>query len=372
MKKDNYKVIKIKHMGISIIFILLLIVFFYFLFITQDDKVIKNIKDYIKDGNKVIYISDKKSYSKYPIKLFEKYDIEYFYINSDKLSSIEKSKIQKIINSNYLSSIIVIFENGKVKDAMIEYDSEESLNNFLQNNDIIPEIIGENEKILSTVNELLKSNYLLMYIPYKKSDVIDYQLDILKDISKEYNIEFEKIDAYLLSNTQKNKLNTMLQISSVEDQIVILIKDGKIIGSIRDVMNKRNYLDKLDDFKFIDELDSYITYINFNEYSSLINDNNKSIISIGKDDCKQCDEVIKTLDNIAINHDITVNYINIGKMDSSLSQDVEKALKSINYKDGFTTPLTIMVEKGVLLDFVVGVASEDYFIDVFKENGIIK
>ena len=369
MIKDNYKVIR--RIGTTLLFILLLIVFFYLLVATRDDRVIRNIKDYIKDGNKIIYISDKKNYSKYPIDIFEKYDVNYFYINSDNLSAIEKSKIEKIINSKYLSNIIVIFENGKVKDAIIEYESEDALNKFLKNNEIIPKIIGDNENILSDVSNLLDSKYLLMYIPYEKSDTVDYQASILSDISKEYDIEFKVIDAYLLSNSQKDKLNSMLQISSVEDQIIILIKDEKIVGSIRDILNRKNYLNKLDEFKFIDEVDSYITYINYNEFNNLVNGSDKSIIVIGKDDCKYCEEIIKVLDDIGINYDIKINYINIGKIDSNVAVDIEKVLTQLNYNDGFTTPLTIMVSNGKLLDYIVGVASEKYIVDIFTENGII-
>ena len=370
MIKDNYKVIK--HVSLIILFILLLIVFFYLLAATRDDKVIKDIKEYIKTGNKIIYISDKNNYSKYPIELFERYDIDYYYINSDNLSSIEKTKLEKIINSSYLSNIIIIYENGKIKDAIIEYKDEESLNKFLQENEIIPEIIGDSKEVLTKLNSLLDSDYLIMYIPYKKNDVMDYQINVLKDISKDYDINFEIVEAYLLSSSQKSKLESILQISSVEDQIVILIKDGKIVGSIREIMNKKNYLTKLDELKYIDEVNSYITYISYNEFNNLINSDKKNIITIGKDDCKYCDEAIKTLNDIATNYDININYINVGKVDSSVSADIEKALSKLNYKDGFTTPLTIIVENGNLVDYVVGMASEEFFTQLFRQNGIIK
>ena len=71
--------------------ILLLIIFFSLLFLTKDNKLIKDIKEYIKKDTKVIYIANKKNYDNYPIDIFKKYDINYMYINSTNLSKFEKS-----------------------------------------------------------------------------------------------------------------------------------------------------------------------------------------------------------------------------------------------------------------------------------------
>ena len=370
MKKDNLKVIK----NISIIglFILLLIIFFWLLFNIRDNKLIKNIKEYIETDTKILYITDKDSYLEYPINLFKKYDIDYFYINSNNLNQIEKSKLEKIINSKYLSNILVIFDNGEIKDAIIEYKNQDTLNEFLQKNEIIPRIIGDNSNIIANVNNLLESDFSLIYLPYDLIDTTDYQDEILREISTEYEINYKRIDAYLLSNPQKNKLNSILQISSVEDQVIILIKDKKIIGSIRGINSKSDYLDELTKFNFIDELDDYITFINFNQFNNLLNSDNKNIIIIGKDDCRYCDEVTKILNGIAIDYDIEINYINVGKTDSDISNSLSKTLLNLGYNDGFTTPLTIIIEKNTLLNYIIGASNKDYFVDIFSEFGIIK
>ena len=353
MGKDNFKVIK--NITLIIIFILLVIIFFSLLFATKDSKLVSNIKEYIKTDTKVLYITNETNYSEYPIQIFEKYDTDYLYVDSTNLSKFEKSKIEDIINSKYLSNIIVIFNNGEIKDAIIEYKDQESLNSFLQTNDLIPEVIGDNSEIISNVSEK-----------------IDTQDRILKDISEDYEINYKKVDAYLLSNNQQNKLNSILQISTVEDQIIILIKGKKIIGSIRGVNNKKTYLNKLKEFNFIDEIASFITYINLDEFNNLLNNSEKNIIVIGKDDCKYCDDVNASLNNIAINYNVKINYINVGKIDSDIAIQVEQKLSELGYNDGFTTPITLIVENNKLLDYVIGASNEQYFVDKFTENGIIK
>ena len=109
----------------------------------------------------------------------------------------------------------------------------------------------------------------------------------------------------------------------MEDQILILIKDSKIVGSIREINNKKKYLNYLTEFKFIEDIGYFITHINLEKFNDLIVSNKKSIISIGKDDCKYCDEVIGRLNNICINYDLEVNYINVGKIDSYIAKQID-------------------------------------------------
>lgn len=370
MKKDNVAIVK--KILIGIFFSLLVIIFFYLLFSIRDNDFVKNLKEFVSIDTKILYISDKDNYSDYPINLFKKYEVDYLYIDSTKLSNVEKTKIEKIINSNYFSNIIVVYKNGKIVDAIIEYDDKESLNKFLQQHKLIPQIIGDNSKIIDSVNELLTTEYSLIYLPYKPLDEMESQSKILKKICNDYEINYKRIDAYLLSQSQQNKLNSILQISTVEDQIVILVKDEKVIGSIRGINNKRKYLNQLEDFNFIEEIGYFITHINFDEFKNLLNNDEKNIIVIGKDDCKYCDKVNDTLNNIAINYDIKINYINVGKIDSDIAIKIEEELLNLKYEDGFTTPMTLIVENNKLLNYVVGLSSEEYFVEIFKENGIIK
>lgn len=370
MKKDN--VAKLKKILIGIFFSLLVIIFLYLLLSTRDNDLVKNIKEFVRIDTKVLYISDKDNYSDYPIDLFKKYEVDYLYIDSTKLSNVEKTKIEKITNSNYFSNIIVIYKNGKIVDAIIEYDTEESLNKFLQEHELIPEIIGDNSKIIDSVNKLLTTEYSLIYLPYKPLDEIESQDKILKKICDDHEINYKKIDAYLLSQSQQNKLNSILQISTVEDQIVILVKDEKVIGSIRGINNKKKYLNQLEDFNFIEDIGYFITHINLDEFNNLLNNNEKNIIVIGKDECKYCDQVNETLNNISINYDIKINHINVGKIDSDIAIEVEEKLSSLKYNDGFTTPMVLIVENNKMLNYIIGSSNEEYFIDIFTENGIIK
>lgn len=355
-----------------IFFIILFLIFMFLLYKTKDNKLIDNVKDFIEKDTKILYITNKSNYSNYPINMLKKYEIEYMYINSDNLSSIEKTKLEKIANSKHLESIIVIFENGKVKDAIIQYENEEKLNEFLIENEVLPEVLGDTSNIISSVEEIIDTDISILYLPYKNIKNIDAQDKILKNISNIYDINYQKVDAYLLSKPQQNKLNTLLQISKVEDQIIILIKNKKIIGSIRGINTKRKYINEMKKYNFINKTDDYINYINYNEFKNLINNDQKSIISIGKDECKYCSELIEIFNDIIEENDISIYYLNIKNLESEEALQVQEILKKLKYNDGFTTPLTLLVENNNLIDYVIGSSSEEFFVDKFRENGIIK
>ena len=54
------------------------------------------------------------------------------------------------------------------------------------------------------------------------------------------------------------------------------------------------------------------------------------------------------------------------------SIEISKKLSELGYSDGFTTPITLIVENNKLINYVIGASNKQYFVDIFSENGIIK
>lgn len=361
----------IKNILKGIIFITISVISMLIFISFKDNKQITKIKEFIKNDTKVLYISNEIKYSDYPIELFQKYNIDYLYIDSTKLNNFEKNKIEKIINSKYLSSIIIVYKNGEIVDAIIDYETEENLNVFLQSVNVIPQVIGDITGIIESVEKSLDSDLSLIYIPYKHFDGIEEQSKILKEISEDYGAEYKMINAYLLSSNQQEKLNAILQISSVEDQIIILIKNKNIVGSIRGINRESEYLEKLYEYEFVNKNVKNIKYIDYGQFNELLNFSEKSIIVFGKENCKYCEQVILILDSININYEILINYMDIDTLDSEILEKLKNKLIELGI-DGFEVPLTILVESNKLLDYIVGCSDEKYFVEIFTKNGIIK
>lgn len=370
MKTNTFD--NIKKLLMIILILTLIIVFVVLLIVSKNNKVVDNINEFIANDTKVLYISDKEHYSSYHIDLFEQYEIEYLYVDSTNLSTFEKNKISKIINNKSLENIIIIFKNKKVVDVIIDYKTEENLNQFLQDNNILPKILSNPEGIIDKAKEYLETDLTVIYIPYVYNEQTDSQALVLNELANSYEISYERIDAYLLSYYQKEKLNSILQISSVEDQIVILIKNNKIVGSIRGYNSKNDYLNYLYEYNIISNIKNNIEEIDYDVFKTLIQSTEKNIILIEKSECKYCDETTKILNRLIDNYNISVKRININDFNSELSKNIEQDLIDLGYNEGFTTPLVIILESNKLLDFIIGVANEQYFVDIFTENGIIK
>ena len=371
MNSNTFSAIKkiIKIFIILSVFSIALILISYFL----DNKVIKDIKEFTKSGTKVLYITEKNKYSEKPIELLKKYEVDYQYINSSNLSSIEKKKIKKIINTKKIDNVIIIYNNGKIKDVLLDYESNESLISFFQSNDILPQVLGKVDGILESVIDTIKTDYTLMYLPYEYVAGIELQDEILKNICKKYKIKYKLINAYLLSESQKEKLNSILQVSKVENQIIILIKGNEIVGSIRDEYDEKSYVEELVNNKFIDLSNKSIEDIeNYNKFEEIIKLPEKNIIVIGKNECKYCDDVIDRLNEIGNKYELIIYYINIEDIDSELSNRIKAKLQELEYSDGFTTPLTFITESNKIIDYIIGASDEEYFVDVFVENGLIR
>lgn len=362
--KNNIKKI------IYIISFSLIVLILGILVLVKDSAKIVEIKDFIKTDLKVLCIQKDNNLDN-AANLLSKYDIDYFKINVEELNTFEKQKIKRITDNKNINNAIIIYKNGTIYDMHIGKD-EDLIIKFLKDNKIIPEEIVDNvESILEKTSNVLQKDYAIIYIPYKKNG-IEEQDEIFKNIAKKYSIEYDNIDAYLLSESQKNKINTLLGISEVEDQILLLIKNNKIISSIRGIHSKKTYIAALHDSGFIDELKTNIQQIDYDDFQLELENSNKSIILLGINNCKDCDSIYDLLNKMSYNYNIPVKYINLENIDSQIYKDVYKKLIEVGYTEGFSFPLVIIIEKNQILDYIIGKSNEKYFIDVFLENGVIK
>ena len=78
------------------------------------------------------------------------------------------------------------------------------------------------------------------------------------------------------------------------------------------------------------------------------------------------------MNQISSSNNLDIDYINIESMESDISINIQEKLKKIKYKDGFSTPLTIITEKGKILDYSIGSSTLEFFNEMFKEYGLIK
>ena len=256
---------------------------------------------------------------------------------------------------------------------MINCNENKCINKFLKENKIIPNKIVNNVKdIIKNANNILNNQYAMIYIPYVEHDYIDLQDEMLEKISKVYSVDYNRIDAYLLSENQKTKINTLFDISLVEDQILILVKDNKMIGNIRGIHSRNTYVETLYEVNFINELEDKIQKINYDEFKEILTEPEKNILLIGSDKLKDSNNIYELLNSMTYSYNIEVKYFNIDNNDIVMQEKINNKLKNIGYEGAFSLPIVTIIESGDILDYAIGNSKEEYFLDIFIENGIIK
>ena len=158
----------------------------------------------------------------------------------------------------------------------------------------------------------------------------------------------------------------------MDNQILLVIKDNKMIANIRGVHSKNTYIETLYDVGFIDNLEDKLNELSYNEFKSLIKDNNKNIVLLIQDNSADSEKVYELLNQMVYNYDIDVNYINLGKTNSEVYQKVKNKLKDMGYEEVVSMPMVLIIESNKVVDYIVGNSTEKYFLDSFIENGVIK
>ena len=164
--------------------------------------------------------------------------------------------------------------------------------------------------------------------------------------------------------------DNLLNISLVEDQILVLVKDNKMIANIRGIHSKNTYIEKLYSANFINELEIMINEINYDNFNDILEQKEKNIILLGSESEKDVNAIFNLLNKMVYNYDINVNFLNVNNSD--LNNKVKEKLETIGYNGAVSYPLVIISESNRILGYAIGNSKEEYFIDIFIENGVIK
>lgn len=242
---------------------------------------------------------------------------------------------------------------------------------------------SESSNLLEEFNSYFNSSKIkVIYYSSSTCGYCSLQTPILEQIAKEYNIEYLTIDSTKLTTSDKEQILKKLDIEHATPTTIV-VKSGKVLGT------QVGYLDGEDMIEFLKEKnvlnknaeytpEKYLTFINYNQYTKILEQNGKYIITIGQTGCSHCIAIKPLLNTIAKDYNITINYLNITDMTQSEMTSFINNLKEIGYDDedfvstgSFGTPLTLIVENGKVISYIIGERPSTQFIKEFKKVGII-
>ena len=118
------------------------------------------------------------------------------------------------------------------------------------------------------------------------------------------------------------------------------------------------------------------TNITIDEYLAKMKEEEKSIIYVARPDCSYCVKESPIIKRLGAEYDLEIFYLDTSDFVDYEAQDyTEDGYKFINssdeYKEGFGTPNTIIVQNGEIVDGVFQYVEASELKDLFKRNGFL-
>ena len=303
-------------------------------------------------------------------KYAKNYEFNYHYMQIDKLTKYAKNRIKKRLDIKEIDSTIAIVENKKII-AHQQIDNVDSAINFLKHYKLLPDVIEDTAPIIKLFNNSIKNDDAsVIYIPSIFNQNIENQDQILKELCQEQNLKYINIHGYALNEQQLLKIYKTLGFSEVQSQLIVLVKKQEIVGVLEDIKNnKQEYLTSFNNYEFIDNINHELINIDKQQFITYLSDDNNHIILIDKANAKYSNRIIETLKNISNDKKIDINYLVITENDTDIINIIrDKGItESIN-----NLPVLVLVEKGKILNSIIGLAENDYYIEQLTEYGFIR
>ena len=249
-----------------------------------------------------------------------------------------------------------------------------------QNGTIVEE---DTVELMEDFNEYFNSKErTVIYYASAGCSYCELQTPILETIAEDYDMDYLEIDSSTLGVKQKNEILEKLGIKQATPTTVI-VENGKVIDVTEGYTEGSKYVEFFVSNEMIPEdavysEEAYLTFIDYKEYEDLIDESGKQIVVIGQTTCSHCIAIKPALNSVAEDYDIEINYLNLTEMTEEESNKFTDSLKKIEYDDpdfvedgSFGTPLTLIIEKGKVIDYISGARTKSQLVREFKKSGLI-
>ena len=208
------------------------------------------------------------------------------------------------------------------------------------------------------------------------------QTPILETIAQDYDLDYYYLDASALSVKERSEVLEVLGIEHATPTTIV-VENGEVVDTAVGYTQGKDYVEFLIDTEILPEYaeysgEKYITFIDYDEYEDLLDDSGIHAIVIGQTTCSHCIAFKPTINSVAGDYDVTINYLNLTEMSDDESSAFFDGLKTIGYDDpdfledgSFGTPTTLIIENGKVIDYISGQRTISQLVKEFKKLGLI-
>ena len=193
----------------------------------------------------------------------------------------------------------------------------------------------------------------------------------IKDMEERYDIEYIYIDTDEFASSYRNKVMNLLGLSEITTPYLAVVSNGKLVDSKKGNGEYSDYFLFLQKNNIIDkEAELSLNYIDFEGYEELLESKKNNIIVIGQTNCMYCVKAKIRLNNIADEHGITINYLNINKLSKDEGAAFEQSLKYFQEEE-WGTPIMMIVKNGKIVDMIEQLVTEEEYVEFLERNELL-
>lgn len=223
-------------------------------------------KIYRADNTNIIYIGREtcgycQMFTPVIDDLKEKFNLDYFYLDTDKLTNKDLKKILTTFDidlETFGTPYLVITKNGKIIDTQSGYTDELSLFFIMQEAGIIdkdilnPYIVSDNNEVIKNFNEVFNSDERkLIYFGRPNCKYCQLLSPIMEEVKKEKNIDYYYIDTNKISGLELSTIIYKLgkRMDDFGTPYLIVTQNGKVIDE------QKGYVEKIQLVEFLKKVE---------------------------------------------------------------------------------------------------------------------
>lgn len=314
--------------------------------------------------------------------LSARYNFDYFYLNTDTLSSTQLDDAlakADIDPESFGTPYFIIIKDGKKVVEQPGLQQKSVFFNFLKTNGVIAsnaELTFENQEMLSNYNNIISSttNKLVFAggVPCLECSTVDSSL---LGFGTDFNLEFFFLN---YDEMTSNELQTELSKLGITDinntkPYVMVVNNGKLIAKYSGEMTEKGLFEFIKSYNLIPSNSQLvIEKIGYDGFKTLFNGNKESIVVLGRVGCGFSEAAYPILKELVKEYNITVNYVELTYLNGDQQGELSTTLKDIEGGSTLSTPNMLIVKDGKVIDNSIGFIDKDTYVKFLRENNMLK
>ena len=288
--------------------------------------------------------------------------------------------------------VLAILGNGNNADKNKKSNSNSTVTSNSSNTTTSNETSNKKSNERNTSTDFLKEFYeafdskevKMIFFARTSCSYCALQKPILKNVVKDYDLDYFNIDTDELSSEEVQEIISALGIEGSTPNSVV-VKEGKVLATSNGYLDGKEYVKYLVKNGVLKDGATYkqeenLVEIDYSEFKKLAEKDKTSLVYLDTSACSTCISVRSMLSELGEDNDFKVNYLSAYNL---TQQDVEKLInedldkmgydeKTYKEKKSVSVPLLLVIEDNKIKDYLLQSSDESEYKKLLEKYDFIK